>query len=244
MKMEQHFLYPVVKDVYILHAKVVQAVDPAVLQTFAAELREILEGLSLPVERDQTTSLILSIIGVLSHNVLKVCQLSRQLEETMNDFMEDLDRRLHRTLLDSSTPRAIRSLPPSLSPASHSSYYSSSDDEESDGDDADDSYDSDESDVSYRRTPTPPRRYRATVAKRSRAPPPPKRPRADTGIKRSRKNHPRDKVKVLTEWIEEHRENPYPTEDEKAELCARLDMPKTQLNSWFINGEYRHKSRE
>ncbi|KAJ3279343.1 hypothetical protein HK104_001545 [Borealophlyctis nickersoniae] len=146
----------------------------------------------------------------------------------MREKFQEFDMRLCGVLFGSLSLQSASAPRPSLpshSPTANSDsyYYSSSDEEESDdGDDTDDSYDSDESEVAYRRTPTPP---------------------ADTGIKRSRKNHPRDKVKVLTEWIEEHRENPYPTEDEKAELCARLDMPKTQLNSWSINGEYRHKSR-
>lgn len=40
---------------------------------------------------------------------------------------------------------------------------------------------------------------------------------------------------LLRQWMLDHFENPYPSEEVKEELCAATGLSLTQLNNWFIN---------
>lgn len=35
--------------------------------------------------------------------------------------------------------------------------------------------------------------------------------------------------------MEAHKDNPYPTEKQKANLAQKLGMTKKQINNWFVN---------
>ena len=39
------------------------------------------------------------------------------------------------------------------------------------------------------------------------------------GTKRTRKNHPKETVKILLDWLKNNLKNPYPNYHEKTELC-------------------------
>lgn len=58
----------------------------------------------------------------------------------------------------------------------------------------------------------------------------------------SDKRLPPHVVKILKRWLmsPEHYENPYPTEDEKAELLAATGITPKQLTTWFTNARKRH----
>ena len=45
---------------------------------------------------------------------------------------------------------------------------------------------------------------------------------------------------LLWEWISQHLTRPYPTKSEKAELCEKTGMTKTQLRNFFTNVRKRH----
>ncbi|KAG0353368.1 hypothetical protein BG005_007308 [Podila minutissima] len=45
---------------------------------------------------------------------------------------------------------------------------------------------------------------------------------------------------ILLKWINEHKSHPFPTKEEKVELCRQALITETQLNNWFINYRRRH----
>ncbi|KAF8944421.1 hypothetical protein BGZ47_004253 [Haplosporangium gracile] len=45
---------------------------------------------------------------------------------------------------------------------------------------------------------------------------------------------------VLKNWIDYHTSNPFPTKEEKAELCEKASISERQLNNWFTNYRRRH----
>ena len=52
---------------------------------------------------------------------------------------------------------------------------------------------------------------------------------------------PRHAVKTLRDWLDAHNDNPYPTEDEKAELEKRTELKPSQINNWLANARRRRK---
>jgi hypothetical protein len=44
---------------------------------------------------------------------------------------------------------------------------------------------------------------------------------------------------ILREWLENHLENPYPTEDEKEILMNKTQLTMAQINNYFINARRR-----
>jgi len=46
---------------------------------------------------------------------------------------------------------------------------------------------------------------------------------------------------LLTHWLLSHANHPYPTEEEKHELCRQTQLSLNQLNNWFTNARRRNK---
>lgn len=60
--------------------------------------------------------------------------------------------------------------------------------------------------------------------------------------KKSNPRFSRAAVKVLKDWIESHQDNPYPSEDEKAELGRLTGLRYGQINTWLANARRRGKA--
>ncbi|KAL1306240.1 hypothetical protein AAFC00_004330 [Neodothiora populina] len=68
--------------------------------------------------------------------------------------------------------------------------------------------------------------------------------KSKSGAPDDKKTNPRFSraaVKVLREWIESHPDNPYPSEDEKAELGRLTGLKYGQINTWLANARRRGK---
>lgn len=50
-----------------------------------------------------------------------------------------------------------------------------------------------------------------------------------------RSNLPKETVEILNNWLLNHLNNPYPTQDEKNDLLIKTGLTKVQLSNWFIN---------
>lgn len=61
-------------------------------------------------------------------------------------------------------------------------------------------------------------------------------PSRKTGIRFSRSN-----IKLLKDWMHEHRDHPYPTEEEKEDLCSKTSLNPTQISNWLANTRRRAK---
>ena len=62
--------------------------------------------------------------------------------------------------------------------------------------------------------------------------------------KRNGIRFPRQAVKVLRDWLDAHSDNPYPTEEEKAELEKRTELKPSQIANWLANARRRRKVTE
>jgi hypothetical protein len=51
----------------------------------------------------------------------------------------------------------------------------------------------------------------------------------------SRSNYSTSITKVLNKWFNAHLNNPYPTEDERIEICDKTGLTRKQLRVWLIN---------
>lgn len=67
--------------------------------------------------------------------------------------------------------------------------------------------------------------------------------RSDDGSKKASPRFSRAALKVLKQWFEAHSDNPYPTEDEKTELCTVTELKYTQINTWLANARRRNKAK-
>ena len=71
--------------------------------------------------------------------------------------------------------------------------------------------------------------------------------RADDAPGSSKRNgirFPRHAVKILRDWIEAHADNPYPTEEEKADLERQTELSPSQVANWLANARRRRKITE
>lgn len=55
--------------------------------------------------------------------------------------------------------------------------------------------------------------------------------------RKRRENLSKEKVKLLKEWFDEHAHHPYPTEDEKEQLCQKTGVPKEQVSTTSLFSE-------
>lgn len=51
----------------------------------------------------------------------------------------------------------------------------------------------------------------------------------------TRINYSPEAIKILVRWLEDHIDYPYPTEEERVELCNETGLSRKQLRVWFIN---------
>ncbi|CAI6300252.1 unnamed protein product [Periconia digitata] len=62
--------------------------------------------------------------------------------------------------------------------------------------------------------------------------------------RRRRGNLPKESTAILKEWFRHHQDSPYPTEDEKLELCRKTGLTLNQVSNWFINARRRAPGKE
>ncbi|KAJ3199766.1 hypothetical protein HDU83_004932 [Entophlyctis luteolus] len=58
-------------------------------------------------------------------------------------------------------------------------------------------------------------------------------------VVKPRANFPHDVLSVLTGWLQENKDNPYPTMAEKTKLGRACGLNMKQVNNWFINARRR-----
>ncbi|KAL1927939.1 hypothetical protein VTP01DRAFT_3344 [Rhizomucor pusillus] len=63
--------------------------------------------------------------------------------------------------------------------------------------------------------------------------------RPEKNHKRRRGNLPKTVTAILKQWLVEHCQHPYPTEDEKLALRNRTGLTLNQISNWFINARRR-----
>ncbi|USW49292.1 Putative Homeobox domain, HTH CenpB-type DNA-binding domain, Homeobox-like domain superfamily [Septoria linicola] len=62
--------------------------------------------------------------------------------------------------------------------------------------------------------------------------------------KRNGIRFPRQAVKILRDWLDAHADNPYPSEEEKAELERHTELKPSQIANWLANARRRRKVTE
>ncbi|KAF1941389.1 hypothetical protein EJ02DRAFT_204639 [Clathrospora elynae] len=62
--------------------------------------------------------------------------------------------------------------------------------------------------------------------------------------RKRRGNLPKEATNLLKDWFSANRSSPYPTEDQKMELCNRTGLSLNQVSNWFINARRRAPQKE
>ncbi|KAF2846122.1 hypothetical protein T440DRAFT_522048 [Plenodomus tracheiphilus IPT5] len=62
--------------------------------------------------------------------------------------------------------------------------------------------------------------------------------------RKRRGNLPKESTNLLKEWFAANRASPYPTEDQKLQLCHRANLSINQVSNWFINARRRAPQKE
>lgn len=60
---------------------------------------------------------------------------------------------------------------------------------------------------------------------------------------RKRRNFDKNTTDTLQNWFHDHRQNPYPSDQEKAELAKQCNIKISQVNNWFGNQRIRSKQQ-
>ncbi|KAL9097364.1 MAG: hypothetical protein Q9163_006353 [Psora crenata] len=87
--------------------------------------------------------------------------------------------------------------------------------------------------------PSPEYHHSASDRHSSRSSAPSHEPMEERPTRRRRGNLPKWATDYLKQWFFEHVAHPYPTEQEKQELCKITGLGMTQLSNWFINARRR-----
>ena len=54
---------------------------------------------------------------------------------------------------------------------------------------------------------------------------------------------PHQVVSLLQEWFHQHKDWPYPNEEEQKKLAEEVGVSSKQINTWFINARKRRRLR-
>jgi Homeobox KN domain len=64
-----------------------------------------------------------------------------------------------------------------------------------------------------------------------------------SSCRRSGARFPKEAVILLRKWMDAHKQNPYPTEEEKEDLQNRTGLNATQVSNWLANTRRRNKAK-
>ncbi|UPX10603.1 homeodomain super, variant 2 [Ascochyta rabiei] len=62
--------------------------------------------------------------------------------------------------------------------------------------------------------------------------------------RKRRGNLPKEATNLLKEWFNANRQSPYPSEDQKLDLCRATNLSLNQVSNWFINARRRAPQKE